>query len=332
MRDQYNKQELQEFKPAFGLANKHIQTLYPVLFRKKIQLKFETERFWLDDGDFVDCFWYGKPERSHKTPIVILFHGLEGSYRSSYIQGMMNTLGKAGFSSVLMHFRGCSGKMNNLPRSYHSGDTNDAKAWITHLDNHYNGHKLFAVGYSLGGNMLLKLLGEWKEESPLAGAVSVSAPMQLEASADRMNRGVSLIYQYYLMKHLKASLLKKYKSHPMESIIGIDENSVKKLKTLREFDDAYTAPVNGFESANEYYKKSSAKQFVKNIRTSTLIIHALDDPFMTNKVLPDQKELPLSVKMELSKNGGHVGFVGGNIFRPKYWLEERILAFIKKLN
>ena len=320
------------FKPAFGLGNKHIQTLYPALFRKVVQPKFEIERFELDDGDFVECFWHRRPERSRKTPIVVLFHGLEGSYRSSYTQGMMNALNNAGFSSVLMHFRGCSGKINRLPKSYHSGDTSDAKAWITHLKSRYNGHKIFAIGYSLGGNMLLKLLGEWEEKSLIAGAVSVSAPMQLEASANRMNRGVSLIYQYYLMKHLKASLLKKYKNHPMKSIIGIDENSVRKLKSLREFDDAYTAPVNGFKSAKEYYKKSSAKQYIKNIRTDTLIIHALDDPFMTNEVLPDQKELPVNVKMELSENGGHVGFVGGSIFKPKYWLEERILTFIKKLN
>ena len=323
---------MNEFKPALGLSNRHAQTLYPALFRRVHQPKFEIEQFELSDGDFVECFWHGKPKKSTNTPIVILFHGLEGSYKSSYVQGMMNTLHNAGLSSVLMHFRGCSGKINYLPKSYHSGDTQDAKSWITHLNNCYSGHKLFAIGYSLGGNMLLKLLGEWKEKSPLAGAICISAPMQLEASADQMNKGLSLIYQSYLMKHLKKSLLKKYKIHPMESIIGIDEISVKKLKSLREFDDIYTAPINGFKSANEYYEKSRAKQYIKHIRTDTLIIHSLDDPFMTNEVLPNQKKLPQNVKMELTKNGGHVGFVSGSIFRPRYWLEERILLFIQNLS
>ncbi len=317
------------FRPAFGLGNAHLQTLFPALFRKQPQPEIEIERFELSDGDFVECFWHRKPHQDSTKPIVVLFHGLEGSYLSPYIQGMMNTLGSEGFSSVLMHFRGCSGKINRLPRSYHSGDTGDAKMWIESLVKRYPKHPLFAIGYSLGGNMLLKLLGEWSDASPITAAVSVSAPMQLEVCADRMNSGFSRLYQNHLMKNLRNSLLEKYTHHPMHAFIGIDENRVKKLKNFWEFDDVYTAPIHGFTSASEYYQQSSAKQFLKDITTDTLIIQALDDPFMTPEILPDKKELSSHVKIELSPHGGHVGFVGGSFIRPKYWLENRITDYLK---
>ncbi|RLA69060.1 MAG: hydrolase, partial [Epsilonproteobacteria bacterium] len=294
------------FKPAYGFKNGHLQTLFSTFFRRQSQPKIEIEPFELDDGDFVECFWHRRPSPDDKTPIAVLFHGLEGSYESPYIQGVMHALGRAGFSSVLMHFRGCSGKDNRLPRSYHSGDTGDARVWIESLTSRYPDHPLFAVGYSLGGNMLLKLLGEWGSSSPIKAAVSVSAPMQLDVCADRMTRGFSTLYQRHLMQNLKASLLKKYLDHPMQSHIGIDEEHVKKLKTFWEFDDVYTAPIHGFYSAADYYKKSSAKQFLKAIETETLIIQALDDPFMTPEILPEEDEISKSVQLELYPHGGHV--------------------------
>ncbi len=177
--------------------------------------------------------------------------------------------------------------------------------------------------------MLLKLLGEWSDSSPITAAVSVSAPMQLDVCADRMNSGFSRLYQNHLMKNLRDSLLKKYTHHPMHSLIGIDEKRVKKLRSFWEFDDVYTAPIHGFTSASEYYQKSSAKQFLKDITTNTLIIQALDDPFMTPEILPDKKELSSHVKIELSPHGGHVGFVSGSFIRPKYWLENRITDYLK---
>jgi len=318
------------FKPAIGLKSGHFQTLFPAFFRKQPRPEIEIELFELPDGDFVECFWHIKPSVETKKPIVLLFHGLEGSYESPYIQGMMHALASGGFSSVLMHFRGCSGKNNRLPRSYHSGETGDAKVWIESIVTRYPNHPLYAVGYSLGGNMLLKLLGEWGDASPLRAAVSVSAPLQLEVCANRMNRGISLIYQRHLMKNLKQSLLNKYLDHPMQIEIGIDEEQVKKLKSFWEFDNAYTAPIHGFSSAAEYYDKSSAKQFLKVIKTETLIIHALDDPFMTSEILPAKDEISKNVHLELYPNGGHVGFVSGSILKPKYWLEERILNYFVK--
>lgn len=315
------------FTPAFGLKNGHLQTIFSTLFRKQPQPEVEIETFEFDDGDFTECYWHHKPSTRSDTPIVVLFHGLQGSFRSSYIQGMMHALHHAGFSSVLMHFRGCSGKTNRLPRSYHSGDTGDATAWLNHLKKYYPNAPLFAMGYSLGGNMLLKLLGEQGSASLLKAAVSISAPMQLDISTKRMGRGFSKLYQYHLLKDLKSTLLQKYNMHDMQAITGIKREEVKNLNNFYAFDGSYTAPAHGFHSADDYYRKSSARQFLKGIKTPTLIIHALDDPFMTDEILPDQTEMSSAIQLETYPHGGHVGFVGGSLLKPKYWLEERAIHY-----
>jgi len=316
-----------QFIPALGLENRHIQTLYPALFRKQVEPIVEIQKFELLDGDFVECYWSSVPKDDDIKPIVILFHGLAGSFYSSYIQGAMNILSANDFHVVLMHFRGCSGKENVLPRSYHSGDTDDAKEFLSYLNKSYPNNQLFAVGYSLGGNMLLKLLGESGTTLNIKAAISISAPLELDICADKMNSGFSKLYQYRLMKNLKKALLEKYKKHNMKKMIGIDEQRVKKLKNFWEFDEAYTAPIHGFKSAQDYYTKSSSKQFLKDIKIDTLLIHSLDDPFMTPSILPKKKELSENIRLELSTSGGHVGFVSGTIFNPHYWLEEKIVSY-----
>ncbi len=316
-----------KFKAAFGLKNRHFQTLYSSLFRKLPSLEIEIENFSLDDGDFLECHWHNKPKINSTTPIIILFHGLAGSYKSPYIQGLMAEAKRNGFAAVLMHFRGCSGKENTLPRSYHSGDSGDALSWIAELSSQYPNSKLFGVGYSLGGNMLLKLLGEVGDKSPLNAAVSVSAPLQLDICADAMNRGFSKFYQHILLKDLNLSLEKKFDKHDMKNFVKIKKKDIKNLKTFWEFDGAYTAPVHGFSSAGDYYTKCSSKQFLKSIKIPTLIIHSKDDPFMTQEVIPSQEELSQSIELELSSNGGHVGFIGGTFLKPDYWLEKRIVGF-----
>jgi len=320
-----------KFKPAFGMKNRHLQTLYSSFFRKNKKLKVEIEEFTLSDGDFLEAYWHKIDNPQPNTPIVVLFHGLAGSYESPYIQGIMNSLLKSGFNSVLMHFRSCSTKMNKYPRSYHSGETGDATEFISSVKKRFPHAKLFGVGYSLGGNMLLKLLGEQGKNSLLDGAVSVSAPMQLDVCANEMNNGFSLFYQHHLIKALKDSLIKKYSMHDMKSLINIDVSGVKKLKTFWDFDEAYVAPIHGFRSAQDYYTKCSSKQYLKDIHTPTIIIHAHDDPFMNDKILPSQADITQYISLELSEYGGHVGFIGGTIFKPKYWLESRIIDFLIKL-
>ena len=319
----------EKFKPAFGMKNKHIQTLYSSFFRNIKQPEIEIEEFTLEDGDFLEAYWHKINNPHANTPIVVLFHGLAGSYESPYIKGIMTSLAKEGFNSVLMHFRSCSGKMNNLPRSYHSGETGDALYFIKSIKKRFPHAKLFGVGYSLGGNMLLKLLGEMGKNSLLDGAVSVSAPLQLDICADAIDNGFSKIYQNHLVKNLNRSLTEKYTKHDMKSLLNFDKKNIKNIKTFWEFDEIYTAPIHGFKSAQDYYTKCSSKQFLKDIDTPTLIIHSADDPFMNADILPNEKELSSQCTFELSKNGGHVGFISASLFKPKYWLETRIIEFIK---
>ena len=315
------------------MRNKHLQTVYAAFFRKTIELGTTCEEFELDDGDFVDCYWLNKPSEGSSLPIVVLFHGLEGSHKSPYIQGAMQTLTTSGYACVLMHFRGCSGRENRLPKTYHSGATCDAKAWLVHVKKQFPNAPLFAVGYSLGANMLLKLLGEYGQSSPFHAAVAISAPMQLDISADAISTGSSRRYESHLLRSLKATLLKKYEQHDMETLLGKSPEQIKSIRTIREFDDIYTSKINGFDDAQDYYTKNSAKQFLPQIQTNTLIIHALDDPFMTPSVLPEQAQddtfngVSSNVEMEIHKHGGHVGFVMGSIFKPIYYLERRMLAY-----
>jgi len=315
------------FKPPLLLRNRHLQTLYAPLFRKQPTPKVEIERFDLEDGDFVEAYWHNEKPNDNR-PIVVLFHGLAGSFKSHYIQGMMRALEKKGFTSVLMHFRGCSGKENLLPRLYHSGDTADARAWLKHLKIEFKNSDLYAIGYSVGGNMLLKLLGEDKENAFLKSAVSISAPMDLDITSKTINQGFSKRYQNYLLKPLKITLLKKFDIFDMENILQRSKKEIEQIKTIEEFDELYTAPINGFLSAKEYYEKCSAKHFLKEVNVPTLIIYALDDPFMTPEILPKADKISQHIQMEIYKHGGHVGFVTGSLLQPKYWLEKRIVQYL----
>jgi hypothetical protein len=319
-----------KFQASPLLKNRHIQTIYPSLFRKVPSLKIDVETFTLSDNDFIEAYWHKITNHTNNTPIVILFHGLAGSFESPYIQGIMRALSSNGFSTVLMHFRGCSGKENLKARSYHSGDTQDALEFISSIKERYPQSKLFAIGYSLGANMLLKLLGEEKEKTVLSAAVGISAPLSLDICADKMNRGFSKFYQHLLLKDLRLALDKKYDHHDMQKLIGLKREDIKKLKSFWEFDEAYTAKINGFKSAQDYYTKSSAKQYLKDITIPTLIIHAKDDPFMTPEVIPSYREVSKSVELEILEYGGHVGFISRTIFHPEYWLDKRVIEFFKK--
>ena len=311
-----------------GFSNPHIQTVLPSLLNRNRKARFVHERFDLDDGDFLDLAWHQLPSLDTR-PIIIIFHGLAGSVYSPYAYRMMEALDAKGFNPVVMHFRGCFTEDNTLARAYHSGDTGDAKAFLSSLVAHFPDRVIGAVGYSVGGNMLIKLQGELGKMSPLFAAVSVSAPIRLGQTADFLNRGISRFYQKILLHDLKASLLKKFEQHDYEKLIGLKKEDVGKLNSFREYDNRFTAPIHGFKNAAEYYEKSSAYEYVFKIVKETLIIHALDDPFMPPGVLPDEAALPSRVSMEVSENGGHVGFVGGSIVRPFYWLETRIPEFLQ---
>ena len=313
----------------WGFSNAHFQTIAPSLLVSKSKAKFVHEVFELDDGDFVDLAWHGTPEVDDRD-IIVLLHGLEGSVYSPYAFLMMQALDRQGFNSVVMHHRGCFKAQNRLARAYHSGETGDARAFISDLHQRYPQRKLAAIGYSLGGNMLMKLQGEWGDETPLFAAVSVSAPLRLSLTADHINQGLSRFYQYILMKDLKNSLLEKYNNHDYETLIGLKKELVPSLKSFWEYDDLFTGPIHGFKGADEYYERSSAYPYLTKIRRPTLIIHAKDDPFMPVSVLPTQEMMTPHLELSLSDHGGHVGFIGGTPLAPKFWLCERIPRFFKE--
>jgi predicted alpha/beta-fold hydrolase len=306
------------FSPPWWLKNPHLQTFWPVLFRRQPPLPHRTERLELPDGDFVDLCWTG-PDQG---PLVIVLHGLQGSIQSPYAVGILRTLAERGIRGVLMHFRGCSGQPNRLARGYHSGETEDLRFLISTLRQREPETPLAAVGYSLGGNVLLKYLGESGAETPLCVGAAVSVPMVLRTASDRLGSGLSRIYDRYLLRGLLAGA--KNKAALLEGA-GLDVPAVLDCQSIREFDDRLTAPLHGFADAPDYYTQCSSRSFLDRIQRPTLILHAADDPFMRPDVVPDATELSESVTLELSEGGGHVGFVSGI---GRYWLEERIPAFI----
>jgi predicted alpha/beta-fold hydrolase len=296
--------------------------MFATFSRRGPALALRRERIELDDGDFLDLDW---TPRTH-GPVVLVLHGLEGSSDSPYARGMLETVHARGWRGVVMHFRGCSGEPNRLPRSYHSGDTRDLADVVESLLASGDAPALAAVGYSMGGNVLLKWLGERGAGAPLAAAVSVSAPYTLSLAADRLSRGLSRIYQRRLIGELRAKLHRKFSA----GTSPIDLERAGGSRSFWEFDDRVTAPLHGFKDVHDYYTRSSSRQYLRSIGIPTLMLHAEDDPFMTPEVLPSRDELSPSTELEVSTRGGHVGFVHGSApWRPRYWLEERIPAFLE---
>lgn len=309
----------QNFKPAWWLPGPHLQTIWPTLVGRKLHTPVQWERFELPDGDFVDLSWVGQGT----GPIVLVLHGLNGSIHSPYATGLLQAIAKQKWRGVLMHFRGCSGTPNRLARSYHSGETGDLQTVIDALTRREPNTPLFAVGYSLGGNVLLKWLGE-REQNPLQAAVAVSIPFELDKTASRLNKGFSRVYQWQLLRELCNAHQKKFKKIKEPINFG----DVYKLRNFWEFDNVVTAPLHGFKNAKDYYDQSSSRQFLCKIKIPTLILHAENDPFTTPYDLPKSHEMPPNVSLELTKTGGHVGFVAGKYpWRPIYWLEHRIIHY-----
>jgi predicted alpha/beta-fold hydrolase len=315
------------FCPAVFATNRHIQTLLPTLLRINNSAFYEQQEVTLPDGDFLDLAWNQIPEKTETRPIVVIFHGLEGSIDSPYAKGLMQCLGKRGWHVVLMHFRNCSGRLNRAARTYHSGETSDAKFLLRWLQQSFPQAPLLAVGYSMGGNVLLKLLGETQAEAPLRAAVAVSVPLLLNHCADQMRTGFSRVYQHNLLQKMKQKLLAKYQQYDYQKLIGLSRKDIRGIKDFWEFDDAFTAPINSFEDAQDYYAKASARQYLARIQIPTLILQSIDDPFMSPAVIPQEHELSNSVCLELSEKGGHVGFVSGYLWKPEFWLEKRIVEY-----
>jgi len=312
------------FKPAWWCRGPHMQTLWPYLFRRIPHIELKRERIELPDGDFLDLDWTVNDD----GPIVLILHGLEGSSNSKYARGLLKAIHDHGWRGVVMHFRGCGGEPNRLPRSYHSGETGDLAHVVDLLRRREPETPLFAVGFSLGGNVLLKWLGEMGKQAPINAGVAVSVPFLLAESAKRLEQGFSRLYQWGLMHSMRNSVAEKRKH--MKLPLKIEKLAT--LRTFRDFDEHITAPLHGFSGADDYYERSSSRQFLREIQIPTLIVHSRDDPFMTGAILPQEGELSPAVALELHDGGGHVGFIQGTWpWRPEYWLEGRILRRLAAL-
>ena len=321
------------FKTAWWLNNAHLQTLYPALIRKMPPpIGSKRERLITPDHDFIDIDWCGEGNQ----PLVILLHGLTGSSQSGYIKGLQFSLLKQGFRSVTLNFRGCSGEYNYSARCYHSGETEDIHFLYQTLRQREPDTPFAAVGFSLGGNVLLKWLGEQGNNLSLFAAIAVSVPLVLSACATKLDKGFSKIYRAKLLRDLKHYV--QAKQGYLEQLgKHLEANKIEQLGDLSridsfwQYDDQVVAKLHGFKNVQDYYQRSSSRQFLKSIAVPTLLIQALDDPFMTEDVLPDFEELSSSIHLEITQGGGHVGFIAGeNPFKPDYWLEQRIPEFLRQ--
>ncbi|WP_376785476.1 MULTISPECIES: hydrolase [Pantoea] len=310
------------FMPPRALRNPHLQTVLPRLVRRRLLLRPHWQRLDLPDGDFVDLAWSEDPQLASHKPRVVLFHGLEGNFHSPYAHGLMHACQRQGWLGVVMHFRGCGGEPNRLHRIYHSGETEDAAFFLRWLKTRWGDVPTAAVGVSLGGNMLGCLLGRLGDAAPLDAGVIVSAPLLLEPCSLKLEQGFSRFYQRYLLDQLKKNAERKLLAWP--GTLPVDLPQLRALRRLRDFDDVITARAHGFLDAGDYYRRASAMPLLKNVRKPLLIIHAKDDPFMTDEVIPQPDRLSASTTYQLTPHGGHVGFVGGTLRQPQMWLEQRV--------
>jgi hypothetical protein len=315
------------FRPHPWFRNPHLQTLLPVL-RPMPPVPLRAERRELPDGDFVDLGWCGETDGGG-GPLAVLLHGLSGGFDSKYARALAGRLLELGWRAVILQFRGAGPEPNRLPKSYHHGDTQDVRELLQLLRRREPETPLFAVGWSLGGNVLLKYLGEEGDATPLAGAVAVCAPFQLRPCAERLRTGFSRVYQNHLLGELKRTIQRKYERVPL----GIDLSQALSARDFFEFDDAVTARLNGFRDAEDYYARAQCGQFLGGIARPTVAIHAKDDPFMVPDIVPDAICLPPGMTIEVCEFGGHVGFIeAGPRLEPRFWLDQRVPEILVNWN
>jgi len=321
-----------DFVPARWLKNRHAQTIYaslPWTFRRWPAVR--REELQLPDGDTTAVDWLVAGDAlPGTTPLLVILHGLEGSGQSSYARMLMESALDLGWRSCVLHFRDCGDYRNRLPRRYHAGETNDLRHFLESLHKSptapENAGPLMAAGFSLGGNVLLKYLGEARDETPLRAAAAVCVPLDLHRCAEALNNGFSRIYQRYLLKRMKRALVGKFDRFTA----AFDWDKAMNARTFAEFDDWVTAPLHGFKGMQDYYDRCSSGKFLKDIARPTLVINALDDPFMTPEVIPDDDQLSGQVSLEIASAGGHVGFIdGGTPWQPSFYLPDRILSFLQ---
>lgn len=306
------------YKAPLFLFNAHLETIYPSLIRRVPLQLYTRERITTPDNDFLDLDWLTQGS----TRLIIISHGLEGNSQRPYIKGLARAAFLKGFDVLAWNFRGCSEEMNRQLRFYHSGATEDLDTIVQHAQkNNYT--EIYLMGFSLGGNLTLKYLGERNANPVLRKAVVFSVPLELSTSCQKISEPSNWIYSQRFLKSLRNKVVQK-----STAFKELDTRNIETIRTLREFDDRYTAPLHGFRNAADYYERCSSLYFVKNIGVPTLIINAQNDPFLSADCYPVEKLKDHSfVRFENPGRGGHVGFAQFNK-NGLYWSEERALNFI----
>jgi len=318
------------FRPAWWCRNAHLQTIWGPLFRRET-VPLRRERLATVDGDFVDLDWTDGDAPGAGTPRLLVLHGLEGSSRSHYVTGLLRVARGAGWRGIALNFRSCSGELNRLPRFYHSGETGDLAHVVRTLVDREPGVPLGAVGVSLGGNVLLKWLGEVGAAAPpeLVGAVGVSVPFDVAASARTLDRGFRrVVYGANFLRTMRRKVAAKARALPG----FVDVAAARRARTFAAYDSVVTAPLNGFRDALDYWTRASSGPYLARIRRPTLVLASLDDPIVPAHALPDADALPPAVRAEFVARGGHAGFVEGPWpWRARSWAERRAVEFLTSL-
>lgn len=311
--------EASSYRPPWWLRNAHVQTIWPSFARRIGGLNWQRERLELTDGDFLDLDW----SRTHSRRLVIISHGLEGNSRRAYVAGMAWAFNRLGWDALAWNFRGCSGETNRLCRSYHSGATDDLAAVLAHATRRDPYDAVAVVGFSLGGNLTLKFLGELGAIPGLVcGGAAFSVPCDLKAAALRMAEPACAFYMRRFLREMGNKMRAKARQYPGR----VNLAPLEGMKNFRQFDDAYTGPMHGFRDAEDYWSRCSAKQFLPAVRVPTLIVSALDDPFLAPDCFPFTEATASQwVTLEAPAHGGHVGFVSAG---PNYWSERRATDFL----
>lgn len=347
------------------LPRGHAQTIVPALFARKPALVFRRERWATPDTDFIDLDWLapatapaGRAGAAHPagalasastsqaqpapaileasapvplsstyaaTPLLVLFHGLEGNSDSHYARTLMHAAAARGWLSVMPHFRSCSGAINLAPRFYHSGDSTEIN-WILRRLRAAHAGPLLTVGISLGGNALLRWLGEQREDAAIVdAAVAISAPLDLQAGGAALSAGFNLVYTRNFLKTLKAKCVLKLAQYPHL----FDRDAMQASRDLHAFDDVVTAPLHGYRNADDYWHRASAKHVLADISVPTLLLNARNDPFLPAWALPSRAQVSPRVELDQPAQGGHVGFMTGPFPGRVDWLAQRVLAFLE---
>ncbi|AZQ59999.1 alpha/beta fold hydrolase [Maribacter sp. MJ134] len=312
------------YDPPLFFKNGHLATVYSGLLRKVTGIPQERQRISLPDGDFLDLDW--SLPTAPTTKVVVVLHGLEGNAQRAYIQGSAKALVTAGYAVCAVNFRGCSGEPNTLYRSYHSGATEDLIAVVDHILHTKKYTQIYLKGFSLGGNLLLKYLGEGTSvPAEIKGAVAVSVPCQLADSLSQLLSFKNLAYAARFKKNLVEKLKAKQQLFPEK----ISDADIKNVVTLKDFDDIYTSKAHGFTDAMDYYTQCSCLQFLKNVQVPSLLINAQNDSFLGEECYPiEEAKYSSAVFLEIPKYGGHVGFHGTSNFT---YTERRAVEFFSKL-